>query len=86
MHRARHENQDSVRVAYASYTSAKLTSAPSTSLLLTDANLMMSYVSKDSDEIPALLDATAELNRLFKKFDARQWKVYVNTEYGKVLR
>ena len=47
---------------------------------------MMSYVSKDSDEIPALLDATAELNRLFKKFDARQWKVYVNTEYGKVLR
>lgn len=40
----------------------------------------------DSEEIPALLDATAELNRLFKKFDARQWKIYVNTEFGKVLR
>jgi hypothetical protein len=43
-------------------------------------------VSDDDDEVPDLTDATAELNRLCKKYDARQEKFYADTENGKVLR
>jgi hypothetical protein len=49
-------------------------------------NRLKQAAGEDGNDARALAEATAELNRLFKKFDARQWKIYVNTEHGKVLR